>query len=47
MSEIGAVTLCSRPSDSQTVFMDSESLPTGTAMPSAGQSSSPTARTAS
>ena len=46
-SESGAVTLRRTPSSSHTVRIESESLPTGTAMPSAGQSSRPTARTAS
>ena len=45
--ESGEVTLCSLPSCCQRVFMDMESLPTGMVMPRAGQSSSPTALTAS
>ena len=43
MSESGATTCLS----SQDVCMESESLPTGIEMPSAGQSSSATARTVS
>jgi len=46
-SESGEVTLFAPSASSQTVRIESESLPTGTAMPNAGQSSSPTARTAS
>ena len=43
ISDTGATTARERPCCSQAVFIDSESLPTGMAMPSAGQSSSPTA----
>ena len=39
----GDVTLRFTPAWSQTLFIDIESLPTGIAMPSAGQSSIPTA----
>ena len=44
MSDSGAVTLWALPFASQPVRMESESLPTGMAIPSAGQSSTPTAR---
>ena len=47
ISDSGAVTLRGSPVSFQTVRIDIESLPTGIAMPSAGQSSRPTARTAS
>ena len=47
MSDRGAVTWRRSPASSHTVFMDMESLPTGMAMPRAGQSSMPTARTVS
>src|SRR6202042_2284546 len=46
ISDIGATTDRNSAPSCQAVFIDSESLPTGMAMPSAGQSSSPTARTA-
>ena len=47
ISDTGETTLRSPSCAFHAVFIDSESLPTGIAMPSAGQSSSPTARTAS
>ena len=47
ISDSGAVTACGCPSACQLVRIDRESLPTGIAIPSAGHSSSPTARTAS
>jgi len=47
MSETGAVTCLLAPPSDQRVFIDSESLPTGMPMPSAGHSSRPTARTVS
>ena len=47
IKERGAVTLRSSPFSSHTARSDIESLPTGTAMPRAGQSSIPTALTAS
>ena len=49
MSERGAVTAFASPlaASVHVVFIDMESLPTGIAMPSAGQSSMPTARTVS
>ena len=48
-SESGDVTdfSCESPSSFHVVFIDIESLPTGIVKPSAGQSSSPTALTAS
>ena len=45
--ESGAVTDFFSPFSSQVVFIDIESLPTGMVIPNAGQSSSPTAFTAS
>lgn len=47
MSESGAVTSRRSPASCHTVFIDIESLPTGIEIPSAGQSSSATARTVS
>jgi hypothetical protein len=47
ISETGAMTLRSASPSRQAVFIDSESLPTGIAIPSAGQNSSPTALTVS
>jgi hypothetical protein len=47
MSETGAVTCLPAPSPVQRVRIDRLSLPTGTPMPSAGHSSSPTAFTVS
>ncbi len=47
ISDSGDVTDAGLPSACQPVRIDSESLPTGMAIPSAGHSSSPTARTAS
>ncbi len=47
MSESGATTSFLLPPSSQVVFIDSESLPTGMLMPSAGHNSSATARTVS
>ena len=47
MSEMGAVTLRSPSSSCQTLRIERLSLPTGTAMPRAGQISMPTAWTAS
>ena len=47
MSETGAVTACSVPPSLHVVRIDIESLPTGMLMPSAGHSSTPTARTVS
>ena len=46
ISDSGATTSWVEFRSCHTVFMESESLPTGMAMPSAGQNSSPTARTA-
>ena len=45
ISDTGDVTARSRPLSYHAVRIDKESLPTGTASPSAGHSSSPTART--
>ena len=45
ISDSGATIFRVRPSCCQLVFIDSESLPTGIVMPSAGQNSSPTAFT--
>ncbi len=45
MSDTGATTDLRAAPSPHTVFIDSESLPTGIAMPSAGHSSSPTVRT--
>ncbi len=47
MSETGATTLRGPLASRQSVLMDSESLPTGIAIPSAGHSSLPTAWTVS
>src|SRR5918996_2590220 len=47
ISDSGAVTDRSTLESLHTVFMDSESLPTGTGIPSAGHSSMPTACTVS
>ena len=46
-NEIGDVTAFFSPASSHTVFIDIESLPTGILIPSAGQSSMPTALTVS
>ncbi len=47
MSETGATTLLFPSPSRHTVFIDSESLPTGIAMPNAGHNSLPTAWTVS
>ena len=47
ISDTGANICLSPPSSLQTVFIDSESLPTGMAIPSSGHSSIPTVRTVS
>ena len=47
ISETGAVTCLLASASCQRVFIDNESLPTGTPMPSAGHSSMPTACTVS
>ena len=47
ISDTGATTRLSTPPSLHTVRIESESLPTGMAMPSAGHSSRPTARTVS
>ena len=45
MSDTGASTECVPPASVHTVFIDSESLPTGMVSPSAVHNSAPTART--
>ncbi len=47
ISDTGEMTLRGPSAPFHAVFIDSESLPTGIAMPSAGQNSSPTACTVS
>ncbi len=47
ISDTGATTSLATPASSHLVRIDSESLPTGMLMPSAGHSSMPTARTVS